>query len=68
MSDINDPHEGDRFTFRRGEIRIDWINNGWVYFVQWSRGMSGGFVEYGTPTRMTLETWREAVAREEVQR
>ena len=61
-----DPHEGDRFTFRRGEIRIDEVRNGWVYFVSWARDASGDCVEYGRPTRMTLETWREAVGKEEV--
>jgi hypothetical protein len=65
---MTNPHPNDRFTFRRGEIRIDEVKDGWVYFVQWKRDMGGEFVEYGTPTRMTLETWREAVAREEVQR
>lgn len=62
-----DPAEGDRFMFKRGEIRIDRVHNGWVYFVQW-RAADGECVELGEPTRMMLDVWREAVAKEQLTR
>ncbi len=59
MSDVLTPAAGDRFTFLRGEVRIDEVRDGQVYFVQWR-----GDEQIGDASRMTLETWREAAAKE----
>ena len=53
-----DPREGDRYRFDQGEIRVDGIERGEIYFVQWQ----GDEVD-GHPARMTLECWREAVGK-----
>lgn len=53
-----DPHEGDRYRFAEGEIRVDEVRDGQIYFVQWR-----GNEETGAPTRMTLEHWRHAVSK-----
>ena len=54
---LTDPREGDEFTCARGDIRIDRVKDGWVYFVQWPTA-----VQYGHPTRMQMETWLGCVA------
>ena len=56
MSDILNPVAGDVFSLPRGEIRIDRVGNGQVYFMRWRDDE-----EIGEPARMTIETWREAV-------
>lgn len=59
MSDPLNPKPGDRFTFQRGEIRIDEVTAEQVYFVAWR-----GEQEYGEPKRMTLDVWRQAITTE----
>ena len=59
MTDPSNPKPGDRFVLPRGEIRIDDVRNGWVYFVQWT-----GDADIGAPTRMTMETFVAALAKE----
>lgn len=53
-----DPRAGDRYRFAEGEIRVDDVRNGQIYFVQWR-----GDEEIGAPTRMQLNQWREAVGK-----
>jgi hypothetical protein len=54
------PQAGDRFYLDDGDIRIDNTSSEHVDFVRWRKGED----DYsGTPIRMSLDTWREAVRR-----
>ena len=57
---VTEPREGDRLIFRGGEVRVDRVANGWVYFCSWR-----GDRQIGELKRMELSTWSEAVRKAE---
>lgn len=52
MSDITNPHPGDRFFVQGFEFRVDYVKKGEVYFVRWKDE------PMGQAGRVKIEQWR----------
>lgn len=49
------PYPGMWLVGANGDVRVDMVKHGWVYFVSWRPEQ-----EFGRPTRMPIETFQRA--------
>lgn len=49
------PYPGMWLTGSPGDVRVDMVKGGWVFFVSWRPEQ-----EFGRPTRMPIETFQHA--------